>query len=138
MTGDNKKTADEQDIQSFASLCPAELSPIARIEWERVVTELASLKLLKPLDLAIVALYCNAYAGWLEATAAIKEYGAVIKTASGYPVQSPYVGLANQHAAVLMRCSAELCLSPASRIKNLQERKSTVWENDESAKPSKK
>jgi hypothetical protein len=30
------------------------------------------------------------------------------------------VTLANQHAATLMRCGADLCLSPASRIKNFQ------------------
>jgi P27 family predicted phage terminase small subunit len=117
------------DVGSLMLLCPVELNSVARIEWKRVVTELAPLKLLKPLDLAMVALYCNAYAGWLDATAAIKEYGAVIKTSTGYPVQSPYVSLANQHAAVMLRCSAELGLSPASRIKNLGERKSTVWGN---------
>jgi P27 family predicted phage terminase small subunit len=117
------------DVQSFMFLCPAELSPIARIEWERVVIELAPFRLLKPLDVAMVALYCNAYAGWLEAAAAIKEYGAVIKTPNGYPVQSPYVTIANQHATVMLRCSDELGLSPTSRIKNLGERKSTVWEN---------
>jgi P27 family predicted phage terminase small subunit len=131
MNGNDKEISDlvEMDMQSFMALCPAELNPVARIEWERVVTELAPHKLLKPLDVAMVALYCNAYAGWLEATAAIKEYGAVIKTPNGYPVQSPYVTIANQHATVMLRCSDELGLSPASRIKNLGERKSTVWEN---------
>src|SRR5258708_1746909 len=115
----DKETGDlvALDMQSFMSLCPAELGPIARIEWERVVTELAPFRLLKPLDVAMVVLYCNAYAGWLEATAAIKEYGAVIKTHNGYPVQSPYVTIANQHATVMLRCSDELGLSPASRIK---------------------
>jgi hypothetical protein len=48
-----------------------------------------------------------------------------------YPSQSPYVTLANQYAATLMRCGTELCLSPASRIKNLPERKSSVWENSD-------
>ena len=131
MNSNDKEIADlvEVDMQSFMLLCPAELSAVARNEWERVVVELAPLRLLKPLDVAMVALYCNAYAGWLDATAAIKEYGAVIKTPNGYPAQSPYVTLANQHAAVMLRCSDELGLSPASRIKNLGERKSTVWEN---------
>jgi phage terminase small subunit len=32
----------------------------------------------------MVALYCDAYADWLKAMAAIKEYGAVIKTPNGY------------------------------------------------------
>lgn len=117
----------EQDLRSFILLCPAELNSVARDEWKRVVAELMPMRLLKRLDLAMLALYCNAYAGWLEATAAINEYGSVIKTPNGYPAQSPYVTLANQHAAVMLRCSAELGLSPASRIKNLGERKSTVW-----------
>jgi P27 family predicted phage terminase small subunit len=131
MNGHDKEICDlvAIDVQSFMLLCPAELGPIARIEWERVVIELAPFRLLKPLDVAMVALYCNAYAGWLEAAAAIKEYGAVIKTPNGYPVQSPHVTIANQHATVMLRCSDELGLSPASRIKNLGERKSTVWEN---------
>ncbi|MHB8271188.1 phage terminase small subunit P27 family [Bradyrhizobium sp.] len=131
MNGHDKETGDliALDMRSFMLLCPAELGPIARIEWERVVIELAPFRLLKSLDVAMVALYCNAYAGWLEAAAAIKEYGAVIKTPNGYPVQSPYVTIANQHGAVLLRCSDELGLSPASRIKNLGERKSTVWED---------
>jgi P27 family predicted phage terminase small subunit len=118
----------EQDSRSLISLCPAELNSVARNEWTRIVTELASPNLLKPLDVAMLALYCNAYAGWLDATAAVNEYGPVIKTPNGYPAQSPYVTLANQHAAVMLRCSSELGLSPASRIKNLGERKSTVWE----------
>jgi P27 family predicted phage terminase small subunit len=78
--------------------CPTEPGPVARTEWKRVVPELLALKLFEHLDLAVVALYCSAYAGWLEATQAIQEFGPVIKTASGYPIQSPCVKVANhQH-----------------------------------------
>jgi phage terminase small subunit len=52
---------------------------------------------------------------WLDATAAIKEYGAVIKTPNGDHAQSRYVTLANQHATVMLRRGDELGLSPASR-----------------------
>jgi P27 family predicted phage terminase small subunit len=131
---DADKEADdlaESNANSLLALCPSELGAVARNEFMRVVAELRKLKLAKPLDLALVALYANAYAGWLAAVAAIDEFGAVIKAPSGYPCQSPYVALANQHAATLMRCSSELCLSPASRIKNLPERKSSIWENSD-------
>ena len=126
---DHDKEADnlaESNAESLLALCPAELGAVARNEFKRVVAELRKLKLAKPLDPALVALYSHAYAGWLAAVAAIEEYGPVVKSASGYPSQSPYVTLANQYAATLMRCGAELCLSPASRIKNLPERKSSV------------
>jgi P27 family predicted phage terminase small subunit len=129
MSSEEPNEVAEQRVTFFLSLCPVELSAVARIEWTRVVAELVPQMLLKPLDLAMLALYCNAYAGWLEATAAVNEYGPIFKTPNGYPAQSPYVTLANQHAAVMLRCAAELGLSPASRIKNFAERKSTVWEN---------
>jgi P27 family predicted phage terminase small subunit len=131
---DDNKEADilaDSNAESLLALCPTELGTVARNEFARVVAELRKLKLAKPLDLALVALYSNAYAGWLAAVAAIEEYGPVLKSASGYPSQSPYVTLANQHAATLMRCGADLCLSPASRIKNLPERKSLSWENSD-------
>jgi P27 family predicted phage terminase small subunit len=79
----------------------------------------------KHLDLAVLALYCSAFAGWLEATQAIQEYGAVVKTGNGFPVQSPYVAIANHQSSVMMKCANELCLTPAARIKVLQERKIT-------------
>ena len=122
MSGHDKKSR-------FIALCPTELGPIARNEFVRIVDELAKLKRLNTLDVASVAMYSNAYSGWLEALAAIKEFGSIVKGASGYPNQSPYVNLANQHVATMMRCSAELCLTPASRIKNLGERKPTVWDD---------
>jgi P27 family predicted phage terminase small subunit len=123
----------DAEMESFMALCPTELGPVARAEWKRVVPVLMELKLLKHLDLAIVGLYCSAYASWLEATQAIQEFGSVIKTASGYPVQSPFVAIANHQASVIMKCANELCLTPASRIKVLQERKFTYWANaDES------
>jgi P27 family predicted phage terminase small subunit len=92
--------------QALAAKFDLELGPIARNEFVRIVDELAKLKRLNTLDVASVAMYSNAYAGWLEALAAIKEFGPIVKGASGYPNQSPYVNLANQHAATMMRCSS--------------------------------
>jgi P27 family predicted phage terminase small subunit len=121
---------NEQDKKSkFIAHCPVELGSVARNEFVRIVDELAKLKRLNTLDVASVAMYANAYAGWLEAIAAIKEFGPIVRGASGYPNQSPYVALANQHVATMMRCSSELCLSPASRNKNLGERNSTGWDS---------
>jgi P27 family predicted phage terminase small subunit len=124
MSGHSKELS-KAELKSFMALCPAELGPTARVEWERIVPTLSGLKLLKHLDLAVVALYCSAFVGWLSATKAIQDFGAVIKTPSGYPVQSPYVAIANHQATVMMKCADELCLTPAARIKVIQERKIT-------------
>lgn len=130
---DANKAADElaeSNANALLALCPSELGAVARNEFVRIVTELGKLKLAKPLDLAIVTLYSNACASWLLARAANEEFGLIVKSASGYPSQSPWVTLENQYAAMILRCCAELCLSPTSRIKNLPvERKPSDWDD---------
>lgn len=56
-----------------------------------------------------------AYALWAEATEAIQKYGTMIKSPSGYPMQSPYVAIANRQAEIMMRIAAAFGFTPASR-----------------------
>lgn len=95
--------------------CPVELGPVARREWDRLVGELAVLRILTNLDRAALGAYCGAYALWAEATEAIQKYGAMVKSPSGYPVQSPYVSIANRQAEIMMRIASEFGFTPASR-----------------------
>jgi P27 family predicted phage terminase small subunit len=95
--------------------CPTELGEVARREWNRLAGELASLKLLTNLDRAALAAYRGAYALWAEATEAIQKYGSMIKSPSGYPVQSPYLAIANRQAEIMMRIASEFGFTPASR-----------------------
>ena len=95
--------------------CPSELGPAAQREWDRLVTELATLNLLTNLDRAALAAYCGSYALWAEATEAIQKYGAMVKSPSGYPMQSPYIAIANRQAEIMMRIASEFGFTPASR-----------------------
>jgi P27 family predicted phage terminase small subunit len=95
--------------------CPTELGPVARAEWDRLTGELGALKFLTTLDRAALAAYCGAYALWAEATEAIQKYGTMIKSPSGYPIQSPYVSIANRQAEIMMRIASEFGFTPASR-----------------------
>jgi P27 family predicted phage terminase small subunit len=81
--------------------CPPELGPVARREWDRVVGELAMLWLLTNLDRAALAAYCGAYALWAESMEAIQKYRTMVKSPSGYPIQSPYVAIANRQAEII-------------------------------------
>jgi P27 family predicted phage terminase small subunit len=95
--------------------CPPELSDGARREWDRLIGELSKLRLLTHLDRAALATYCSAYALWAEAVEAIQQYGAMLKSPNGYPVQSPYVAIANRQAELMLRISSEFGFTPASR-----------------------
>jgi P27 family predicted phage terminase small subunit len=106
---------DEPRPEAAIPDCPVELSPAAKAEWTRLVEDLAALRLLTNLDRAALAAYCGAYALWAEATEAIQKYGAMVKSPSGYPIQSPYVSIANRQAELMMRIASEFGFTPASR-----------------------
>lgn len=95
--------------------CPPELGPAAQREWQRLVGELASLKVLTNLDRAALGAYCGAYALWAESTEAIQKFGVMVKSPTGFPIQSPYVSIANRQAEIMMRIAAEFGFTPASR-----------------------
>ena len=95
--------------------CPPELGPAAQREWARLVGELSSLGMITKLDRAALATYCGAYALWAEATEAIQKFGAMVKSPTGYPMQSPYISIANRQAEIMMRIASEFGFTPASR-----------------------
>jgi P27 family predicted phage terminase small subunit len=95
--------------------CPPELGPAARQEWHLIVTELTSKGVLSFFDRGPLAIYCNAYAQYFEAMEEVQKYGAMIKSPNGYPVQSPYLAVANKHADTMIRIASEFGFTPASR-----------------------
>jgi len=118
LTGNpGKRPLNEHEPQPEPRIpdCPPQLGPIAREEWDRLVGELASLRMVTALDRSALAAYCNAYGLWAEATEAIQKYGTMVKSPTGYPIQSPYVSIANRQAEIMMRIASEFGFTPASR-----------------------
>ncbi|MHC2390830.1 P27 family predicted phage terminase small subunit [Bradyrhizobium liaoningense] len=95
--------------------CPPQLSPVARQEWTRLTAELSKLNLVTHLDRGALATYCGAYALWAEAMEQIQKYGTMVKSPTGYPMQSPYLAIANRQAELMMRVASEFGFTPASR-----------------------
>jgi len=113
--GKRPLNADEPRPEVAIPECPAELGPVAHREWDRMAPQLASLRILTQLDRAALAAYCGAYAMWAEATEAIQKFGTMVKSPTGYPVQSPYVSIANRQTEIMMRIASEFGFTPASR-----------------------
>ena len=107
---ENKETKTSRILE-----CPPELGPAARQEWDRIVSELTSKGVLSSFDRGPLAVYCNAYAQYFEAMQEVQKYGAMIKSPNGYPVQSPYLAVANRHADTMIRIASEFGFTPASR-----------------------
>jgi P27 family predicted phage terminase small subunit len=113
--GKRRLNEDEPRPDPNIPECPSELGPVARTEWDRLVDELAVLRMLTNLDRAALAAYCGAYALWAEATVQLQKYGAMIKSPTGFPIQSPYLSIVNRQAEIMMRIASEFGFTPASR-----------------------
>jgi P27 family predicted phage terminase small subunit len=113
--GKHPLNTDEPRPESTVPDCPPELNAAAKREWERLVGELAKLRVVTQLDRAALAAYCGAYALWAEATEAIGKFGVMVKSPTGFPIQSPYVSIANRQAEIMMRIASEFGFTPASR-----------------------
>jgi P27 family predicted phage terminase small subunit len=113
--GKRPLNGDEPKPEATIPECPSELSPPARKEWDRLASELGALRMLTNLDRGALAAYCAAYALWAEANEALQKYGVMIKSPQGFPIQSPYLAIANRQAEIMMRIASEFGFTPASR-----------------------
>lgn len=91
---------------------------VAREEWKRVIPQLLEINVVGNLDLANIAGYCNAYAGYREATEELNKVSLVyIDKADGKMKSNPYVNVQAQYAQE-MRKFGDLCgMSISSRLK---------------------
>lgn len=113
----DRANAHEPVVDVKIPPCPRELGGAARKEWKRIAPELARMGLLSLIDRAGLALYCDSYGRWLEAIASLKQYGVVIKSPTGYPMQSPFVAIANKAGEQVRMLLSEFGMSPSSRTR---------------------
>lgn len=95
--------------------CPEHLNAAAREEWERLAPVLYEMGVVTLVDRAALAAYCQCYGRWVEAEEKMKGTPVLLKTASGYVQQSPWLSIANKQLELMGRYMAELGLTPAAR-----------------------
>lgn len=96
---------------------PATLTEDAITEWNRIAPGLFKAGILAEADRGALAACCQAWADWVEARAHIKGDLKVQLSPNGYPMQSPWVGIANKAMANYMKIASEFGLTPASRVR---------------------
>ncbi len=97
--------------------CPEHLTAGAKKEWKRITKQLDAAGLLTELDRAGLAGYCTAYARWCDAETKLATFGVVIKSPNNWPIQSPYLAIANKAMAQILTFLAEFGLSPSARTR---------------------
>lgn len=118
LTGNpGKRPLNDEEPEPELALpeCPKHLGKHARKEWKRVAAELHSLGLLTRIDRAALAGYCQAWERWVAASEQLQKFGAVIKTPTGYPIQNPYLAIANTALDQVRKFAVEFGMTPSSR-----------------------
>lgn len=101
--------------------CPSWLAKEAKREWRRIAAELEALGLLTRVDRAALAAYCQCYARWVAAEAALRRPdGSMTLTTTtdkGNIIQHPAVGIANKAMAEMRAFLSEFGMTPAARTR---------------------
>jgi P27 family predicted phage terminase small subunit len=95
--------------------CPDHLNGPARVEWDRLAEVLHTMGVVTLVDRAALAAYCQCYGRWVEAEEKLQSTPMLLKTATGYVQQSPWLSIANKQLELMGRYMTELGLTPAAR-----------------------
>lgn len=113
--GHRPLNANEPMPDVKAPPCPRELDAVARKEWNRMAKVLLNLGLLTELDRAALAGYCVSWSQWVQALEKVQQIGPIIKAPSGFPVQNPYLAVANRAGKEMRSFLIEFGMTPGSR-----------------------
>ena len=96
---------------------PPHLSKEEKKVWRKVGKQLLDAGLLGTLDAGALAAYSVAYCRWVEANKKIQEHGMLVKSPNGFPMQSPYLPIANKAMEQMVKLMSEMGMTPASRVR---------------------
>ena len=111
------KDEPEPEIDDVCPEPPDHLSEDAKSEWQRMAPWLYDIGLLTKIDSAAFEAYCTAYSRWVEAEDKIRKHGLIVKSPKGYPMQSPYLPIANKALDYMKNFLVEFGMTPSSRTR---------------------
>ena len=118
-----KRIAAEDSLKPAANniKCPAWLDDVAKKEWKRIINELKRLELVTNLDIASLAVCCDAYSKYIKATTDINKVGLIVsytnKSGNKNIVQYPLINVATKYSEIYKKYCNDFGLTPSSRIK---------------------
>lgn len=97
---------------------PTPLALVARAEWDRVVDQLVTAGIVGEIDMPILEAYALTFAQWRLAMDEVSKHGSIVKIGKNdYPMQNPYIAVANKAFKQWTAMAQELGIGAASRSK---------------------
>ena len=117
LAGSRRADVANQDVDPESKLprAPRWMSDLAKKEWRRVGGELLKLGLVTEIDRTVLALYCQAFADYLDAKTEVDESGLTFETENGNLIQHPAVGIMNKAWERCLKAATQFGMSPSSR-----------------------
>lgn len=112
----------EDDIRPDVKIppCPAHLSAEAKREWKRISKHLLNLGIIAEIDMAALAMYCQAYGRWVQAEEKLAELGRegmVDAMPSGYKQGSVWLQISKQSVEQMRKMLPEFGMTPSARAR---------------------
>jgi P27 family predicted phage terminase small subunit len=96
--------------------CPDFLDEDAKREWRRVTRLLERNGIVTELDGPTLMAFCQAFSRWAVAERNLQKYGTVILSPDkNFPIQSPYLSIANMAMEQMVKIATEFGMTPSSR-----------------------
>lgn len=95
--------------------CPTFLSDTARAEWRRLASQLHEAGILKNVDRAALAAFCDSYGRFADLTAALVNEPLTFTTQTGYQSPNPKVKMAATAKSDMLKWASQLGLTPSAR-----------------------
>ena len=119
----DKRTSTEENIKPAINRvkCPEWLDDKGKQEWKRIITELKRLELVTNIDVAALAICCDAYSKYVRATGDINKVGLLVsytnKGGNKNVSPNPLINIATKYSEIYKKYCNEFGLTPSSRIK---------------------
>jgi P27 family predicted phage terminase small subunit len=82
-----------------------------------VGSKLARMRVMSDADVDALSIYAVNFVRWRDATAKVREMGLVVRSPKNYPIQNPWLAIANRAQKDCMSILAEFGLTPSSRTR---------------------
>jgi P27 family predicted phage terminase small subunit len=107
-----KDRGDDAPYDAASARAPKTLTGVARAEWNRIAPLMLSAGTLREVDRAALIGYCEAFADFMMATAALKKWNRSKGYASA--IMAGLVAAKNKCRAEMLKCATALGITPAS------------------------
>ncbi len=124
--------ATSRTLTVAAPFCPEPVTENADAlaVWQRLVPELIKAGLVTPIFEGMLAAYCMVFARWVEAERELRKTAKLVKSPSGYPLQNPWLAIANRAIEQMRQLGSDLGLSAAALTRISRSAQLDLFEQD--------